>query len=233
MTPMVSLRSLAQACKPPASITQTAVTRHLLAFAALTFWVSWFLMPDPGTTDARHILAIVKGARTSVLGSVLVQITSTVAYLAALFLLVRVCRPQSITMAGIVLFGIGVMGLCADAFFHLLAYEMTSASVVVDDNVVRVMHLMQTEGVVVLLPILLPFFIGSLVLAIGLGRQAAISWNPAYVFAAAFVVGIVGTVIATFVVGYQGRAVTLAALGLFAVGHAMIGQELAASERPA
>lgn len=134
-------------------------------------------------------------------------------------------------MAGIVLFGIGAMGLCSDAFFHLLAYEMTSGAVTIQDNVVKVMHLMQTEGVVVLLPILLPFFIGSLVLAIGLGNQSAISNNAAYVISAAFVLGILGTLIATKILGYQGRVVTLITLGLFSIGHAMIGLELGASRK--
>src|SRR5262245_3007937 len=100
----------------------------LFLYASASFWLSWFLMPDPGTTDAAHILAIVKQNRFSVLASVLVQITSSAAYLAALFLLVRIVVPRKTAMVGLMLFGIGVLGLCADAFFHLLAFFMTGDS---------------------------------------------------------------------------------------------------------
>jgi hypothetical protein len=221
MTMTASMRAIAQACTSTRAPALRAATGYLLIYAAASFWISWFLMPDPGTTDAAHILAIVKEARTAVLWSMLIQITSAVSYLAALFLLVQTSSPQRTAMAGIVLFGVGAMGLCADAFFHLLAYEMTSDTVAIGDNVIRVMHLMQTEGVVILIPILLPFFAGGLVLAIGLGNQAATSRSPAYVLAAAFLVGIL--------LGYQGRLVTLTSLALFSVGHAMIGVELAFS----
>nr|WP_231384508.1 hypothetical protein [Leptospira alstonii] len=42
--------------------------------------MSWFLMPDPGTTDSAHILEIVKKSRMSVFSSVIVQIVSSVLY---------------------------------------------------------------------------------------------------------------------------------------------------------
>jgi hypothetical protein len=226
MTTTASPHGIALIGTPTSAFSQRHVTMYVMIYAAITFWLSWFLMPDPGTTDAAHILAIVKESRASVLGSVLIQITCATAYLAALFLLVQVSAPQKTAMAGIVLFGIGAMGLCSDAFFHLLAYEMTSGGVTVDDNVVRVMHLMQTEGVVVLVPILLPFFFGSLVLAIGLARQAMISTRSVWIFIAAFVVSILGTLIATKVLGYHGRVVTLTSLALFSIGHAVIGVEL-------
>jgi hypothetical protein len=226
MTTTVSLRDRAPASEPTHALSQKTPTLCLMVYAAVTFWISWYLMPDPGTTDAAHILAIVGEWRTSVLASVLIQITSALAYLVALFLLVRMSAPQKTAMVGIVLFGIGAMGLCSDAFFHLLAYAMTNGAVTMGDNVVEVMHLMQTQGVVVLLPILLPFFIGSLVLAIGLAGQGATSRRPACIIVAGIVVGVLGTLIATKLFGYQGRLVTLTALGLFSLGHAAMALEL-------
>lgn len=205
--------------KPLAS---NALTSGLLTYAALTFWVSWYLMPDPGTVDAAHILTIVGEARLSVLASVLIQITSSAAYLTALILLVRDNLLGPTALVGAVLFGIGVIGLCADAFFHLLAYEMTSNSVMVTADVVEVMRLMQTEGVIVLLPLLLPFFAGSLVLSLGLGRQAMAS---SVAFIAALAIGAVGTNFAS-AMGYEGRAAMLIALALVALGHAMLGLNL-------
>src|SRR5215510_3256106 len=101
---------------------QKTLTGYLLILAAISFWLSWFLMPDPGTTDTRHILEIVKQSRASVLCSVVVQILSSILYIAALFLLVRVSVPKKATMVGFILLGIGALGLCADAFFHLLAF---------------------------------------------------------------------------------------------------------------
>jgi hypothetical protein len=64
---------------------QKNLTGWLLIFAAITFWISWFLMPDPGTTDTVHILTMVKQARISVLCSVIIQIISSVLYVLALF----------------------------------------------------------------------------------------------------------------------------------------------------
>src|ERR1044071_3159471 len=103
----------------------------LLIHAALAFWISWFLMPDPGTTDTKHILEIVKEDRATVLSSVIIQIISSALYLVAFFLLVRKHFSNKTILTGAILFGIGAMGLCADAFFHLLAYFMTDKSVTI------------------------------------------------------------------------------------------------------
>ena len=132
-------------------------TGWLLILAAISFSISWFLMPDPGTTDTQYILKAVKQVRINVLGAVIIQIISSVLYVIALFKLTQVISPlKKISLTGIILFGIGAMGLCADAFFHLLAYFMTDNSI----NIQRcdaVMEFMQTTGVVFLVSILLPF----------------------------------------------------------------------------
>ena len=60
---------------------------YLFVAAAFVFWISWYLMPDPGTTDPAHILSIVKSSRSHVWYSVLLQVVSSIMYVAALFLL--------------------------------------------------------------------------------------------------------------------------------------------------
>lgn len=205
---------------------QTILTGYLLILAALTFWLSWFLMPDPGTTDTHHILSIVKQSRESVLYSVIIQITSSVLYAAALFLLVKVSFPQKKTLTGVIVLGIGAMGLCADAFFHLLAWFMTDDSVTIQEDVIRVMEFMQTDALIFLVPLLLPFFIGSLVLAMGLHKQKIISAIPQWIFLATFLIGPVGALLSKMIFHYNGPVFTLAALGIFSVGHVFIGFEL-------
>lgn len=205
---------------------QTILTGYLLILGAFTFWLSWFLMPDPGTTDTHHILSIVKQSRESVLYSVIIQITSSVLYAAALFLLVKISFPQKKTLMGVIVLGIGTMGLCADAFFHLLAWFMTDDTVTIQEDVIRVMEFMQTDALIFLVPLLLPFFIGSLVLAIGLHKQKIISAIPKWIFLATFLIGPVGALLAKMIFNYNGPVFTLAALGIFSAGHVFIGFEL-------
>ena len=205
---------------------QTIFTGCLLILAAFTFWLSWFLMPDPGTTDTHHILSIVKQSRDSVLYSVIIQIASSVLYATALFLLVKVSFPQKKTLTGVIVLGIGAMGLCADAFFHLLAWFMTDDSVTIQEDVIRVMEFMQTDALFFLVPLLLPFFVGSLVLAAGLHKQAITSAIPQWIFLATLVIGPLGALLVKIIFNYHGPVFTLAALGLFSLGHVFMGFEL-------
>jgi len=199
------------------------LTGYLLILAAVTFWISWLLMPDPGTTDTTHILTIVKASRTNVLCSVITQIISSVLYVVALIGLTRYYSPwKEIKLAGIVLLGIGAMGLCADAFFHLLAFFMTDDSVNIQQDVVRVMESMQTTGVVFLIPLLLPLFIGSLVLAINMKKQLMISKSATVMFIVAFTIGILGGIM-TNAFHFAIPGLSLMMLGIFAAGQAVIG----------
>src|SRR5262245_15138549 len=112
---------------------QANYSGYLLALAGTTFWFSWYLMPSPGTTEAADLLNVVKHARESVYYSSIIQIVSSVFYLAALFLLAHLYGAEKkITLFGIILFGIGVMGMCADAVFHLLAYYLTDETVFIE-----------------------------------------------------------------------------------------------------
>lgn len=188
-------------------------------------------MPDPGTTDAAHILEMVKQSREFVLSSVIIQITSSVLYIVALFLLSQLFLPQKrMTLAGIIFFGIGAMGMCADAFFHLLAYYMTDSSVDVTGSVVKVMEFMQTEGVIILIPLLLPFFIGSLLLAIGLSKQKVISKIPMIVLIIAITIGPLGSVLTRTILPYTGNGISLTILALVAIAQARIGYEVIRSK---
>ncbi len=205
---------------------QTTLTGYLLILAAITFWLSWFFMPDPGTTDTNHILAIVKASRTSVLCSVIIQIVSSVLYTIALILLTRISLPKGKTLTGIILLSIGAMGLCADAFFHLLAWFMTDNSVTIQEDVVRVMEFMQTDALVYLVPLLLPLFLGNLVMAMGLNEQGSISRTPKLIFIVALFVGPVVVLLAKKAFGYNGPALTLITLGLFSIAQTLIGYEL-------
>lgn len=206
---------------------KTTLAGGLLLLAAITFWVSWFLMPDQGTTDTFHILSIVKESREAVFLSVVIQIVSSVLYVPALLLVSQATIPQKhVTLAGLILLSIGAMGMCADAFFHLLAYFMTDPAVLIQADVVMVMDFMQSQGIVFLLPLLLPFFIGSLVLAIGLQQQNLISKNPQLIFIAAFVAGICGPVIVNSFFADGRPVLVLTILGLFAIGQMLIGWEL-------
>ncbi|EKP04329.1 putative membrane protein [Leptospira kirschneri str. 2008720114] len=206
---------------------QTFWTGILLILAAITFWISWFLMPDPGTTDTRHILEIVKVSRNFVWYSAITQIVSSVSYMIVLFSLADLITPQKkTTLSGFVLFGIGVLGMCSDAFFHLLAYYMTDDSVLIQENVIIIMNFMQTKGVIILIPLLLPFFIGSLILSIGLKLQNVISKIPVVIFLIAIFVGIPSAIITNKIFLYKGPIISLIILGLFAIGQAWIGSEL-------
>lgn len=205
---------------------KTILAGYLFSLAAITFWISWYLMPDPGTTDTLHILKIVKEQRTSVFNSVAVQIISSLLYLTALFLLLQKgFDKKKINLGGVILLGIGAMGLCADAFFHLLAYYMTDASVTIQQDIVTVMNFMQTDALVFLVPLLLPLFFGSLALSINLSRQQIISKTSAWIIGIAFIIGIVNA-IANKAGLIDAGIPMVVILGVFAIGQTVAGLEL-------
>ncbi|SHG59818.1 hypothetical protein SAMN04488109_1009 [Chryseolinea serpens] len=200
----------------------------LLMMAAITFWLGWFFMPDPGTTDAAHILQIVKAARNGVLNSVIAQIVSSLLFSVALCLVSQHFLPhKKMTLAGIVLLNIGAMGWCVDAFFHLLAYYMTDNTVHIQEDVVRVMAFMQTGGLIFLIPLLLPFFIGTGLLTIGLNKQGIISKRPLWIMIAGFVLALVIGLVSIYVFDYHSNLASLTLLGGVAFAQAWMGFEWA------
>jgi len=209
---------------------QKLLTGMLLILAAFTFLLSWWLMPDPGTTDTSHILQIVKQSRTAVVASVIIQILSSILYILAMLMIVKIISPERTTMAGITLLAIGAMGLCSDAFFHLLAWFMTDNSVTIQKDVIQVMTFMQTDALLFLVPILLPLLFGSLVLAMGLNKQKIISNKSKIVFTTAFVIGILSAAAGKFHL-YNGPSPVFGILALFAGGQILMGIEFAKTTR--
>jgi hypothetical protein len=198
----------------------------LIICAAIGFFISWMLMPDPGTTNTVHILGLVKQSRSQVMCSVVIQIITCVLYIVALFLVTQISFPiRKVSLLGICLIGVGILGLCSDAFFHLLAWFMTDDSVTTQKDVVRVMEFMQSDGLRFLIPLLLPFFIGGLILGVGLTQQKVISKISALVTSAAFLAGIL-MAIGHKMHAYDRSIPVLDILGIFAIGQAIIGFEL-------
>ncbi len=102
--------------------------------AAISFWLAWFLMPLPGTTDAGFILAEVGATSGRVFWSVAFQLISSALFAPALLGLVSVSprRGAGLGFAAASLVGVGVTGLAADAIYHLVAYEMSLPGVTRD-----------------------------------------------------------------------------------------------------
>ena len=202
------------------------ITGFLLIISAITFWLAWFLMPDAGTANTTHILNMVKESRAKVLASVIVQIISCLFYIIVIVRLSQaIFSYKKSTITGITLLGIGAMGMCTNAFFHLLAYFMTDDTVTIQADIVRVMEFMQTTGVAFLIPLLLPFFIGSIILSIDLQKQKVISKTAMALFIAALFTGI-SVAIVSNASQIRVPGMTLLILGIFATGQAIIGTEL-------
>ncbi len=198
----------------------------ILIFAAVTFWLAWLFMPDAGTNDAARIQEVVREHRGSVFLSLIVQIISSVAFVPAVLLIARLplAQAQRRVFVGGALLLIGAMGMCADAIFHLAAYYMT-ADGVAPESMHRSMMLLQTEGIRFLLPLLLSFLIGGIVLALGLQHAGLASPGPVMVFASAIATAGVGGITAAAM--DAGRyAVVLLFLGLFALALVWLGVEL-------
>jgi hypothetical protein len=200
---------------------------YLLIAAAGTFWLSWFLMPDQGTADPDHILAIVRQHRTSVYWSVLVQIISSVLFIPAILLLLQGLDNQKnsrLVLLGAGVFLIGVMGMCADAFFHLMAYFMVQDGLLPSAEIQILMASLQSEGIVFLLPLMLPFFIGAILLALGLHRQNRLSSLPAFVFIGSLLLAILLGIGANLL-GLNKQPIVLTFLAAYAIGLSLIGME--------
>jgi hypothetical protein len=151
-----------------------------LVAAALLFWLAWALMPAVGITDTQQIFALVAARAPAVRASVIAQLVSAACYAPALVGVARLpeAAERRSLVAGAVLLLIGAMGSAADAMLHLLAVEMVAPGI---DRaaMVPVMMRMQGPNLALLGPLLLSFFAGSLVLAIGFARAGLVSrWNP-------------------------------------------------------
>jgi hypothetical protein len=199
-------------------MSQTRWAGICMIFAAVTFWLAWFLMPDAGTADAAHILDAVRSHRESVRWSIIVQIISSAAFVpAVVFATFHTVRAR----IGAILVLIGAMGMAMDAIYHLAAYYMT-ADGVTTEAVLEPMRLMQSDGLKFLVPLLPPFLFGGWVFASGLRLEGRASRWPGWIFASAFIFALVGGLLVA-TVSADRRMVVLGFLGLIAIGYGSVG----------
>jgi hypothetical protein len=198
--------------------------------AALLFWLSWYLMPLPGTTDAAFILEQVRQQRGSVIASAILQTLSAVMTVPAALLAVRLPTPErrgsTLLHVGAALFLVGAIGNGADAVYHQMAFEMTAPGVDVA-AVAPVMTRMQTQDIRLLAPMMLAFFAGAVCLAVGLARASLASARLWQLYAITPLVGILARA-ATVAAGTGPRPVSLVVLGFFSVALAWTGWVLRA-----
>ncbi|HEY8925825.1 MAG TPA: hypothetical protein VIU64_15665 [Polyangia bacterium] len=211
---------------PPPGRAEREVAAFGLIGGALLFWLSWSLMPQPGTTDAAFILAAVAGQRGSVLASAILQTLCAVTLVPAALLAVRLrpARGARLLYVGAALLLVGAVGHGADAVYHQMAYEMTAPGTQ-RSAMLPVMTRMQTEDVRLLIPLMLAFFAGAVCLAMGLVRARwAKSWLwQLYVLAALVAVG--GRLAVSAGV-LSARPVSLSVLGVVSVALAATGWTL-------
>jgi hypothetical protein len=194
-----------------------------LVAAAALFWLAWLLMPGVGITDAGRILELVGQHAARVRVSVAAQLLSAACYAPALVGIVatRRLRRQRAVRAGAILLSIGAMGSAADAVFHLLAAEMVGPGI---DRaaVLPVMARMQDAGLLFISPLILAFFLGSGVLALGFARAGVVPRaNPLLLLIAVALAGIGGALAAGNAAA--ARAVGLAVLALVSLSQAWLG----------
>ena len=198
-----------------------------LAAAAALFWVSWLLMPGVGVTDAAQIFSLVSTQRSLVLTSVILQLASAVLYVPAL---VGTASDRDGTAAKAIGWGarlllVGAMGSAADAVLHLLAYAMTAPELDMR-TIVAVMTFMQGQGLVLLTPLILSFFVGGAMLSFALRNAGVVSsWNLGC-HGLAVLVAIAGGALASGGI-VSARLVGLTALGLVSGAQVWAGIALA------
>jgi hypothetical protein len=198
--------------------------------AAALFWLSWYLMPQPGTTDAGYILAAVARQRSSVLASAILQTLSAVATVPAAMYVARLVRGQRGSVPlylGAALLLIGAVGNGADAVYHQIAYEMTAPGVDVR-AMAPVMARLQTVDIRLLAPLMLAFLAGAVCLAVGLARARLASPWLWRLYVLAMVVAVAGRIAVT-ATGNGPRPVALAVLGIISGALAWTGWILRSS----
>lgn len=211
---------------PPPSRAEREVAAFGLIGGALLFWLSWYLMPQPGTTEAAYILAAVARQRGSVLASAILQTLLAVALVPAALLAVRLkpARGARLLYIGAALLLVGAVGHGADAVYHQIAYEMTAPGSQ-RSAMLPVMTRMQTEDVRLLIPLMLAFFAGAVCLAVGLVRARwAASWLWQLYVLAGLVAG--GGRLAVAAGTLDARPVSLAVLGIVSVAMGATGWTL-------
>jgi hypothetical protein len=195
--------------------------------AAISFWLAWFLMPLPGTTDAAFILEQVAATPERVFWSVALQLISAALFVPGLLGLVSVSalRGSRGAFVAAALVGIGATGLAADAIYHLLAYEMSLPGVT-REAMLPVMQRFQSTDLVFVAPQLLALLGGVGLLAWRGARAGAVShWAPR-LFVTALAVAAAGGAAVRAAGGAGRRALALSVLALFSLAVAELGASL-------
>ncbi len=192
-------------------MSQRSIGGASFILSATFFWLTWFLMPEPGTTDAAFILQAIAEQRGHVLLSAILQTICAV----AIVLGVLAIRPPHSRLGtdwhrphtGRRPWQRRGRRLSPDGV------QMTAPNV---DRAAMfpVMTRMQTQQVWLLVPLLLSFLPGVTCLCIGLAREGRGPSGVGRLFASALAVGLAGAVAArTF--GISPRPLTMTALALF------------------
>lgn len=136
-----------------------------LALGAILLWSAWALMPDAATNDAAHILTAVSTARAAVCASAILQLAGAALLVAGLA--VEAGEGRSARLGAVAVL-VGSAAMAADAVYHQLAFEMTAPGVA-RESILPVMAKMQTEALRPLVPLLLLFPAGAVIM--GLQRR--------------------------------------------------------------
>lgn len=158
----------------------------MLILGVVTFWVSWVLMPMPGTTDPAFILEAVAAVRPQVLASCVLQLISAAAWVVGLVIAVApaAARGRVAWWTGASLLAIGMTTSAADAIYHLAAYELTHPDVA-PEAALPVMTRMQGPDLVFLLPGVAAFFAGLVLFVVAGVRTNLVPRAAAWLMALA------------------------------------------------
>jgi hypothetical protein len=170
-------------------------------------------MPDAATNDAAHILEAVTTARAAVHASAILQLAGAALVVAGLAVEAGESRG---TQLGAVAMLVGGAGMAADAVYHQLAFEM-AAPEVVRAAVLPIMTKMQTEDLRPLIPMLLLFPVGAVMMGAQRRRRGVGSrWTAGLLMLPALVIplGLVGRL----ALGLPSRFVALTTLGAICAG---------------
>jgi len=198
----------------------TRITGWILLTAATLFWTSWALMPGVGVTDAAAILRLVSAQRGYVLASSILQLASAAFFALAIpGLATRLHTLQE--RWAVALLSVGACGDAADAIYHQLAYEMTRPGVD-QAAMLPVMQRMQSVDLLYLLPLILAFLLGCVVLAVTSMRSGLVTkWNPLLYLSIPLIV-LTGRLF-----GAPSRVIGLTVLAVLSLSLAWIGAALA------
>ena len=199
-----------------------------LALGAILLWTAWALMPDAATNDAAHILAAVSSARDSVRASAIVQLAGAALLITGL---AAEAAPERRTRAGAVALLLGCVGMAADAVYHQLAYEMTGPGVA-REAVLPVMTRMQTVQLRPLMPLLLLFLVGAVVLGAQRARgRVGATWIARLLMTPALTIPL--GVFGVCALGVPRRLVALVNLGIICGGLVGVAVDRTRSRHPA